>query len=47
MGSPSLNNGAAGTTSPVSVLAGLITLLAVAELSPVSVSTTFSSKVCD
>src|SRR5271165_2147135 len=44
--SPSLMKGGTYTTSPVSVLAGLVTLLAVADFNPGSVSTTVSSTVC-
>src|SRR5689334_17202401 len=44
--SPSLMKGGTCTTSPVSVLAGLVTLEAVADFNPGSVSTTVSSTVC-
>src|SRR5271157_5981934 len=44
--SPSLMNGGTCTTSPVSVFAALVTLLAVADFNPGSVSTTVSSTVC-
>src|ERR1700740_1209024 len=44
--SPSLMNGGTCTTSPVSVFAALVTLEAVALLSPGSVSTTVRITVC-
>src|SRR5437870_7141306 len=44
--SPSLMKGGTCTTNPVSVLAGLVTLEAVALFNPGSVSTTVSSTVC-
>src|SRR3954462_7123190 len=44
--SPSLMNGGTCTTRPVSVLAGLVTLDAVALLMPGSVSSTVRSTVC-
>ena len=43
--SPSLMKGGTCTTKPVSVLAGLVTLLAVADFSPGSVSMTVRSTV--
>src|SRR5947209_13160178 len=46
MVSPSLMKGGTYTTSPVSVFAGLVTLEAVADFSPGSVSMIFKSTVC-
>src|SRR6267154_3372040 len=44
--SPSLMNGGTCTTKPVSVLAGLVTLDAVADFNPGSVCTTVNSTIC-